>query len=117
MSSAATHTATIGIMTTAEVRDALIQRREIALFDVREEGKYADAHPLFAASLPLGRIELDIFDRVPRRTTRVVVYDDGEGSSEKAAARLARLGYSNIALLEGGLRGWRDAGGEIFREG
>ena len=66
-------------VTTAEVREALIERSEIALLDVREEGPFAEAHPLFAASLPLGRLELEIGDRVPRRSTRVVVYDNGEG--------------------------------------
>ena len=53
--------------TTNEVRQALIDRREIALFDVRDEAVFAEAHPLFAASLPLGRLELDIQDRVRRR--------------------------------------------------
>ena len=57
-----------------EVRDALLRGREIALLDVREEGVYAEAHPLFAASLPLGRLELEVLDRIPRPTTPVVVY-------------------------------------------
>ena len=45
-------------MTPHEVRLRLIQRREVALLDVREEGPYAEAHPLFAASLPLSRIDV-----------------------------------------------------------
>ena len=40
------------IVSTAEVRAALIEGREIALFDVREEGPYSRGHPLFAVSLP-----------------------------------------------------------------
>lgn len=99
---------------TAAIRAALIQKREIALFDVREEGVFAEAHPLFAANLPLSRIELEIHDRVPRIDTQIAVYDDGEGFAQQAADRLIALGYLDVTLLEGGLEGWRSAGGEIF---
>jgi len=99
-----------------QVRDALQQRREIALLDVREEDPFAQAHPLFAANLPLSRIELDAAARIPRRNTPIVVYDDGEGLAEVAARRLQGLGYSDVALLAGGLAGWRNAGGELFRD-
>jgi hypothetical protein len=40
----------------AEVRLALRQRTEIGLLDVRPEGPFAEGHPLFAASFPLGRL-------------------------------------------------------------
>ncbi len=40
-----------------EVRLDLIARHEIALLDVREEGPFARGHPLFAANLPLSRLE------------------------------------------------------------
>jgi rhodanese-related sulfurtransferase len=98
------------------IRAALRAREEIALFDVREEAIFAEAHPLFAASLPLGRIEVEIFDRVPCFTTRIVAYDDGEGLAARAVARLESLGYEHVSILEGGLDGWRQAGGELFRD-
>ncbi len=107
---------TLHSTTTAQVRKALIERTEIALLDVREEGPFAEAHPLFAASVPLGRLELEIRDRVSRRSTRIVVYDNGEGLNTVAVERLRALRYSDVAILEGGLDGWRRAGGEIFRD-
>lgn len=100
--------------TTAQIRERLIERREIALLDVREEDPFAQEHPLFAANLPLGRIELDARSRIPRLDTSIVVYDNGEGLAGKAARRLQSLGYTDVSLLDGGLQGWRDAGGEIF---
>lgn len=100
--------------TTAQVREHLLARREIALLDVREEDPFAQGHPLFAANLPLGRIELDARSRIPRRDTAIVIYDNGEGLAKTAARRLQSLGYTDVSLLEGGLQGWRDAGGEIF---
>ena len=100
--------------TTAQVRAALLAGQEIALLDVREEDPFAQAHPLFAANLPLGRVELDAWRRIPRRDTAIVVYDKGEGLALRAAEKLRQLGYTQVALLQGGLQGWRDAGGEIF---
>ena len=83
----------IDIASTEEVRQALIDRREIALLDLRDEASFAEGHPLFAASLPLGRLELEIYDRVPRLTTRVVIYDEDGTLVEAAMSRLEALGY------------------------
>jgi rhodanese-related sulfurtransferase len=90
-------------------------RDEIALLDVREEAAYAEAHPFFAVSLPLSRLELDIFARVPRKSAPLVVYDDNEGLAERAAACLGDLGYTSVAILEGGLTAYARHG-ELFRD-
>jgi rhodanese-related sulfurtransferase len=103
-------------VSTDEVRARLISRQEVALLDLRDEVQFAAGHPLFAASMPLGRLELEILDRVPRPTTPVVVYDDGEGLAQKAIQRLAQLGYPDVACLQGGLSGWRVAGAELFSD-
>lgn len=99
-----------------DVRRALLEGEEIALVDVREEDSHARSHPLFAANLPLSRLELDAPARLPRRAVPIVVLDAGEGLAERAAQRLGELGYTEVTLLEGGLRGWREAGGELFQD-
>ena len=104
------------ISAVAEVRARLIERREVALLDVREEGEYAQAHPLFAASLPLNTLELEVGDRLPRKDVPIVVYDNGDELAQRAVGRLAQLGYSDISVLEGGLAGWQAAGAEVFRD-
>jgi rhodanese-related sulfurtransferase len=98
-----------------DLRHRWRNRQEVALLDVREEGPYALAHPFFAASLPLSRLELEILARVPRKSAPVVVYDDGEGLAERAVTVLSRLGYSDVSLLEGGLTGYARHG-ELFRD-
>ena len=103
-------------ITPAEVRAALLARDEIALLDVREEDPFAQSHPLWAANLSLSKLELEAWGRIPRRDTRIVVYDDGEGLAERAVERLTVLGYTDVNLLDGGLAGWRDSGGELFRD-
>ncbi|MDH0748137.1 rhodanese-like domain-containing protein [Pseudomonas sp. GD03842] len=97
-----------------DIRAALLAREEVALVDVREEAPFAEGHPLFAANIPLSKLELEVFSRIPRRDTAITLYDDGEGLAQIALIRLKDLGYGNVRLLEGGLQGWRDAGGELF---
>ncbi|ACC74315.1 rhodanese-related sulfurtransferase [Paraburkholderia phymatum] len=104
------------VRTYEDVREALLARREIALLDVREEDPHAQGHPLFAANLPLSKIELDAYTRLPRREVPIVLFDAGEGLASRAADKLASLGYTQIALLAGGLDGWIRAGGEVFRD-
>lgn len=100
----------------ADIRAALLAKQEIALLDVREEDPHAQAHPLFAANFPLSRIEITAYAKLPRRDVPIVVLDDGEGDAERAARRLIALGYSDVAVLEGGVSGWQAAGGELFRD-
>jgi len=102
--------------TYAQVRQALLQKDEIALVDVREEDPYAQSHPLFAINLPYGRIECDAFTRIPRLNTPLVLIDNGEGLAVRAVPVLQRLGYSNVSVLLNGLAGWAAGGGELFRD-
>ncbi|WP_144108125.1 rhodanese-related sulfurtransferase [Paraburkholderia sp. BCC1886] len=104
------------VRTYSDVREALLARREIALLDVREEDPHAQSHPLFAANFPLSRIELDAYTRLPRRDVPIVVFDAGEGLAARAAEKLVELGYTQVALLDGGLDGWIREGGEVFRD-
>ena len=93
-----------------DVRADLLAGREIALLDVREEDPHAQAHPLFAANLPFGCLELDAYTKLPRRDVRIVTLDGGEGLAALAAERLRQLGYLDVAVLAGGVDGWRAAG-------
>ncbi|AYZ61990.1 rhodanese-related sulfurtransferase [Burkholderia multivorans] len=116
MTQPADSTQRFAIASYQDVRARLLAGDEIALIDVREEDPYAQGHPLWAANFPLSKLELDAWTRIPRRDTPIVVYGDaaGEDLAPHAAARLAQLGYGDVRLLDGGLAGWRAAGGELF---
>lgn len=103
-------------ITAAEIRLLLLVRQEIALLDVREEAPFALSHPLFAAQMSAGLVEMEALDRLPRKDVLVVLYDDGEGLVEHAARRLVALGYSDVRALEGGLKGWEAESGELFQD-
>jgi rhodanese-related sulfurtransferase len=105
-------------LTFQQVRARLMARDEIALLDLREEHPFAQEHPLWAANLPLACIEADAKRRIPRLDTVIVLYgeQDGEDLVADAAGRFAAHGYTQVHRLEGGLDGWRAAGGEVFRD-
>lgn len=83
---------------------------ELALFDVREEGRYAREHLLEAANLPVSRIEVQVLARVPRRHTPIVLVDEAGEIADEAAAKLLRIGYPDVTVLRGGTRAWVEAG-------
>ena len=96
---------------------ALLSRPdELAVLDVRELAVHVEAgHILLSAPLPLSQLELRIAALVPRRSTRIVVYDGGDESlAVRAATRLSALGYSDVGVLEGGVVAWRAAGLETY---
>ncbi|MFM9926039.1 rhodanese-related sulfurtransferase [Variovorax sp. H27-G14] len=111
-------TATFSVLPFAAVRARLIARDETALLDVREEDPFAQEHPLWAANLPLSRVEIEAWRRIPRRDTLIVLYGEHDGTdlAPIAAKVFTELGYTNVHRLEGGLEGWRRAGGELFRD-
>ena len=102
----------------AELKRQLHDGGEVALLDAREEGVFHARHLLLASCVPLGRLELQVDDLVPRRSTRVVWCDDGDGGGDGAAARAARrmsaLGYTDVAVLEGGIAAWEAAGYRLY---
>src|SRR5690242_7657169 len=94
----------------AAVRAMLDDGGELALIDVREELIFSQNHLLWARNVPLSRLELRFARLVPRKTTRIVLIDDDDGLASRAAAVLARAGYSDLACLHGGVAAWQQAG-------
>ena len=90
-------------------------KTEIDLFDVREHGQYGESHLFLATSVPYRRLEYEAARLAPRKSVRLVVYDEnGSGVSVKAVQALIQQGYQNIYVLSGGTQGWQDAGFNVF---
>src|SRR5262245_34181852 len=87
---------------------------EIALFDVREHGLYGSGHLFFAVPLPYSRFETGLPPLAPNPAVRVVLCDGGDGIAARAAARAAAMGYRNVAVVSGGVPGWREAGYALY---
>jgi rhodanese-related sulfurtransferase len=88
---------------------------ELALLDVREDGQFGEGHMLFAVPMPYSHLEARLGTQLPRLSTRTVLVDAGDGVAERAAARMAALGYSDVAVLTGGIDAWAAAGYVVFK--
>ncbi|NKB96908.1 MAG: thiosulfate sulfurtransferase [Pseudomonadales bacterium] len=99
-----------------ELHALLLSETEHTLVDVREIDPFSQNHLLFAIPLPLGRLELLIADLIPRKSVPIVICDEtnAEGLAERAARRLHELGFNDVAILDGGITAWREAGFETY---
>jgi rhodanese-related sulfurtransferase len=83
------------------------------LVDVREESEWARGHLPGAVHLSRGTIERDIERAIPDLGAEIVLYCGGGYRSVLSADTLGRMGYTNVASMDGGFRGWTDAGHEV----
>jgi rhodanese-related sulfurtransferase len=98
-----------------ETNVADVKRRREAgekfiLVDVREDNEWANGHLPGAVHLGKGIIERDIEQRVPDNNSKVVLYCGGGFRSALVADNLQKMGYTNVESMDGGWKGWLDAG-------
>jgi rhodanese-related sulfurtransferase len=94
----------------ADVKSRLDSSEKFTLVDVREESEWARGHLPGAIHLGKGIIERDIEQRIPDASAKVILYCGGGFRSALAADNLQKMGYSNVESMDGGWRGWLDAG-------
>ena len=99
-----------------EVKKRLDARDKIILVDVREESEWARGHLPGAIHLGKGIIERDIEQRVPDCSAPLILYCGGGFRSALAADNLQRMGYTNVLSMDGGWRGWIEAGFPVAKE-
>jgi rhodanese-related sulfurtransferase len=80
------------------------------LVDVREDNEWAKGHLPGAVHLGKGIIERDIEQQVPDAHAKVILYCGGGFRSALVAENLGKMGYTNVESMDGGWKGWVDAG-------
>jgi rhodanese-related sulfurtransferase len=103
-----------GTVSAATLKAWIRDGQELAILDAREEGEFGAAHLFWAVPCPLSVAELRAPRLLPRRATRVVCTDGGEGYAQRLAALLEAMGCTDVHVLEGGTPGWTEAGYEVF---
>jgi rhodanese-related sulfurtransferase len=93
-----------------EVKQGIDAKEAFTLIDVREDSEWAKGHLPGAIHLCKGIIERDIENAVPGKATPIVLYCGGGFRSALAADNLQKMGYVNVFSMDGGWRGWTDAG-------
>lgn len=100
-----------------DLKERLDQGADILLLDVREPNEYAQAHIAGSLHVPRGILEMaceeGYEDAVPQlvaaREREIVTVCRSGQRSLLAARSMQLLGYSAVASLKLGLRGWNDA--------
>ena len=90
---------------------ARLDRGEVMHFlDVREDHEFSKDHAKGARHLGKGIIERDVETLIPNKQEAIVLYCGGGYRSVLAADALQQMGYTNVVSMDGGIKGWRDAG-------
>ena len=94
----------------ADVKRRMDAGEQFVLVDVREESEWARGHLPGAIHLGKGTIERDVEQRVPDAGTKLILYCGGGFRSALAADNLQKMGYTNVESMDGGWKGWNEAG-------
>lgn len=93
-----------------EVKRKLDAGEHFHLVDVREESEWFKGRIPGALHLGRGILERDIETAIPDQEAEIVLYCGGGFRSALAADNLQRMGYSRVFSMDGGWRGWSEAG-------
>ena len=94
----------------SEVKSRLDRGERFNLIDVREDHEWTAGHLPGAIHLGKGIIERDVEQRFPDTGAELVLYCGGGFRSALAADNLQKMGYTNVKSMDGGWRGWTEAG-------
>jgi rhodanese-related sulfurtransferase len=94
----------------ADVKKRLDAGEKFVLVDVREDNEWTNGHLPGAVHLGKGIIERDIEQRIPDTNAKVILYCGGGFRSALAGDALQKMGYANVESMDGGWKGWVEAG-------
>jgi len=102
--------------TVEDVWDRRQKGESFVLVDVREDVEWAKAHAEGAIHVGRGVLERDIETRIPDKDTEIVLYCGGGFRSALAAESLGKMGYKHVTSMNGGFRGWLEAGMPVTKD-
>lgn len=94
----------------ADVKKRMDAGERFLLVDVREDNEWANGHLPGAVHLGKGIIERDIEQQVPDTGAKLILYCGGGFRSALAGDNLQKMGYTNVESMDGGWKGWVQAG-------
>ena len=100
-------------VTVEETQQRLKENPGAKLIDVREDNEWQAGRAAGAEHLGKGIIERDIEQKVPDKSTELILYCGGGYRSALVADVLQRMGYTNVFSMAGGWKAWKDSGADI----
>lgn len=92
-----------------EVKVKLDNKEPFYFIDVREDHEWQQSHITNAEHLGRGIIERDIENKIPDKTSKIILYCGGGFRSALSADNLQKMGYTNVYSMDGGFRAWKEA--------
>jgi rhodanese-related sulfurtransferase len=93
-----------------DVKRRMDAGEKMIVVDVREDNEWTGGHLPGAVHMGRGVIERDIEQSIPDTKTKLVLYCGGGFRSVLVAESLQKMGYGNVESMDGGWRGWNEAG-------
>src|ERR1700737_1348252 len=94
----------------ADVKRRMDGGEKFLLVDVREDNEWANGHLPGAVHMGRGIIERNVENKVPDPPAKMILYCGGGFRSALSADNLQKMGYKNVESMDGGWKGWVDAG-------
>jgi rhodanese-related sulfurtransferase len=94
----------------ADVKRRIDAGEKFLLVDTREDNEWANGHLPGAVHMSRGIIERDIEAQVSDINTKLILYCGGGFRSVLVAENLQKMGYHNVESMDGGWKGWLQAG-------
>lgn len=96
-----------------DVKNKLDNDDKFIFIDVREDHEWQNGHIPKAIHLGRGIIERDIATIVTDKNSEIILYCGGGFRSALSAYNLQKMGYTNVISMDGGIRGWKEAGYQL----
>ena len=102
-------------LTVTDLNKKINSQHRFYLIDIRERDEFQQGSIVHAIPLSKGIIERDIEKYIPDFEAEIVVYCSGGFRSCLATDNLQKMGYNQVASLQGGLRAWLEAGYPLIK--
>ena len=103
-------------VTVEQTKERMEADPSVKLIDVREDNEWQAGHAASADHLGKGIIERDIEEKVPDKSTELILYCGGGYRSALAADVLQQMGYTNVYSMVGGWKAWKESGALIISD-
>ena len=100
-------------VTAAELAAMRDDGEELAVLDSRDVGVHSSGHVPESCPVPASELEWRLAGLLPRRAVRVVVIGEDDLAAHRAAHSARRQGFTNVAMLAGGVEAWAGAGYDV----
>ena len=100
-------------VTAIELAAMRIDGEDLAVLDTRDVSTHSRGHVPGSCPVPASELGQRLAGLLPRRAVRVVVIGEDDLAAHLAGHQIRRSGFTNVAVLTGGVEAWASAGFDV----